>query len=178
MSPTRDDDLTARDEQPSKSELKRQSHELQALGETLIGLPAGELDELPLPDNLRDAVLLARRITSRGGLYRQKQYIGKLMRRIDAEPIRTALEARRVQARLDALGFRRIESWRDRLIAEDASTLRAFLEECPGADRARMDRLIAQARHERANGRPPRAARELFGLVREALEDLERGATA
>lgn len=178
MTPRREEGPAARDEPPSKSELKRLSLELQALGETLIDLPAAELDALPLPDNLRDAVMLARRITSRGGLYRQKQYIGKLMRRIDADPIRTALEARRAQARLDALRFRRVESWRDRLIAEGDTALRAFLEECPDADRARVQRLIAQTRHERASGRPPRAARELFGLVRDALEHRERATGA
>ncbi len=178
MTPTREEDRAHRDELPSKSELKRQSHELQELGETLIELPVAELDELPLPDNLRDAVMLARRITSRGGLSRQKQYIGKLMRRIDADPIRMALEARRVQARLDALRFRRVESWRDRLIAEGDAALEVFLEECPEADRARMQRLVSQSRHERANGRPPRAARELFGLLRDALEETERGTSA
>lgn len=88
---------------PSKSERKRRSADLQALGEALIDLPDSELDGLPLPESLRDAVLLARRITQHGGLYRQKQYIGKLMRRIDAEPILAAIAARRDAKRVAAL---------------------------------------------------------------------------
>jgi ribosome-associated protein len=83
------------DEGPSKSELKRRSHDLQAVGESLIGLSQRDFDAMPLPDELRDAVALARRIKSRGALYRQKQFIGKIMRRIDAEPIRAALLANR-----------------------------------------------------------------------------------
>src|SRR5690349_25086519 len=103
-----DDDF---DERPSKSLRKRQSTDLQRLGEALIALPQNELDALPLPENLRDAVQLARRITAHGGLYRQKQYIGKLMRKIDAEPIRAALDARRDRERVAALRFRRVEHW-------------------------------------------------------------------
>src|SRR5688572_20624329 len=89
-----DDEDENIDAGPSKSLRKRQSHDLQELGEALIELPQGELDALPLPDVLRDAVMLARRITAHGGLSRQKQFIGKLMRKIDAEPIRAALKAK------------------------------------------------------------------------------------
>src|SRR6185503_12252915 len=87
------------EERPSKSERKRRSDDLQSLGEALIDLPDSELNALPLPDNLREAVLLARKITAHGGLYRQKQYIGKLMRKLDAEPIRAALPSHRAMAR-------------------------------------------------------------------------------
>ena len=83
------------EERPSKSERKRRSDDLQSLGEALIDLPDSEFNALPLPEQLREAVQLARKITAHGGLYRQKQYIGKLMRKIDAEPIRDALGARK-----------------------------------------------------------------------------------
>src|SRR5688500_7046060 len=114
------DDENEFDERPSKSERKRQSTDLQTLGEALIELPQNELDALPLPENLRDAVELARRITAHGGLYRQKQYIGKLMRKIDAEPIREAIEARRDRERVEAMRFHRIEEWREKLLGEGA----------------------------------------------------------
>ena len=87
-----DDDI---DEGPSKSLLKRQSAELQQLGESLIELAPNELDDMQLPEKLRDAIDIAKRITAHGGLYRQKQFIGKLMRKFDVEPIRAALEAKR-----------------------------------------------------------------------------------
>src|SRR5690606_17993154 len=117
------------EERPSKSERKRQSDDLQSLGEALIDLPQNELDALPLPEQLRDAVMLARRITAHGGLYRQKQYIGKLMRKIDAEPIRAALAARHERERLESMRFHRIEQWRARLIQEGAAGLEAFFAE-------------------------------------------------
>jgi ribosome-associated protein len=156
-------------ERPSKSERKRRSSDLQDLGEMLIELPDAELNELPLPEQLRDAVLLARRITKHGGLYRQKQYIGKLMRKIDAEPIRKAIEARRARERADALSFRRIELWRDRLLKEGVSALERLQAEFPAVDRDTLAALLQQARIERDRDATPRAARELFKLLRRSL---------
>lgn len=164
-------DIDDSDERPSKSELKRQSAELQALGEALIDLPQSELDALPLPENLRDAVELARRITAHGGLYRQKQYIGKLMRKIDAEPIRQALAAKREKERLAALRFRNIEHWRDRLIAEGPQAIEALRAAAPAPfDGSPIERLIDRARDERRRGGPPRASRELFTALRDLLD--------
>jgi ribosome-associated protein len=156
-------------ERPSKSELKRRSSDLQELGEALIDLSDSELAELPLPDQLRDAVLLARRITKHGGLYRQKQYIGKLMRKIDAEPIRAALAEKRVRERTEALRFRRIEQWRDRLLREGPPALAQLRSEVPTIDVAAVESLVIRARKEREAQAPPRAARELFQLLRAAL---------
>jgi ribosome-associated protein len=154
---------------PSKSELKRRSSDLQALGEALIELSDSELDALPLPEQLRDAVLLARRITAHGGLYRQKQYIGKLMRKIDAEPIREALEAKRARERVEALRFRRIEQWRDRLLREGEPAIEHLQAEAPSVNAPAIAALIAQARKEREQSAAPRAARELFQVLRAAL---------
>jgi len=159
------------DERPSKSLRKRQSTELQDLGETLIELPESELEALPLPENLRDAVELARRITAHGGLYRQKQYIGKLMRKIDAEPIRAALAGRRDRERVSALRFRRVEHWRDRLIAEGASAIDALIADTQATvDAAALAKLIARAQTERKLEQPPHATRELFRALRQALD--------
>lgn len=158
-------------ERPSKSARKRESDDLQALGEELIGLPQNELDALPLPEQLRDAVLLARRIKAHGGLYRQKQYIGKLMRKIDAEPIRNAMNAKHEGERLAAMRFRRIEQWRDRLLKEGASALDALEAETQATlDRRRIEELIDRSRHERDRKGAPHASRELFRVVKEALD--------
>ena len=162
-----DEDL---DDRPSKSLRKRQSSDLQALGEQLIELSASELEALPLPENLRDAVELARRITAHGGLYRQKQYIGKLMRKIDAEPIRAALAAHKDRGRVAALRFRRVEQWRDRLLAEGASSIDALRAETNAEfDTAALARLVERALAERAREQPPHATRELFRMLREIL---------
>lgn len=162
------------DEGPSKSLLKRQSAELQQLGESLIELAPNELDELELPEKLRDAIDIAKRISAHGGLYRQKQFIGKLMRKIDVEPIRAALEAKRNAQRTEVLRFRRVELWRDRLLSEDGAALSALLEEHPHADRSQLERLLARARHEQQRKQPPAAARELFSVLR-ALLDPQQG---
>ncbi|MGH8176050.1 MAG: ribosome biogenesis factor YjgA [Steroidobacter sp.] len=156
-------------ERPSKSERKRRSTDLQDLGEALIELPDSELDELPLPEVLRDAVLLARRITAHGGLYRQKQYIGKLMRKFDVEPIRAAIEAQRGRERVEALRFRRIEQWRDRLLKEGLSAVEHLRVEAPEIDVDAVVTLVEQARKEQQADATPRAARELFKILRAAL---------
>jgi len=164
-----DADQDGVDEGPSKSELKRQSDALQRLGEELIELAPQELDAMELPEKLRDAVDLAKRITAHGGLYRQKQFIGKLMRKIDVEPIRAALEAKRQQQRTEALRFRRIEHWRDRLLSEEGA-IEAFAAEWANADVKQLQRLVAQAKHERDRRQAPAAARELFQVLRELVE--------
>jgi ribosome-associated protein len=157
-------------EKPSKSERKRRSDDLQALGEALIGLPDSEFDALPLPEQLREAVLLARRITAHGGLYRQKQYIGKLMRKIDAEPIRAALNAKHERERVEALRFRRIEQWRERLVKEGVEALEQLRAETSvGLELKMFHDLIQRTREERARNAPPHAGRELFRLLKEAL---------
>lgn len=161
-----DDDV---DEGPSKSALKRQSTELQRLGESLIELPAAELDELNLPEKLRDAVDIAKRITANGGLYRQKQFIGKLMRKIDSEPIRLALEAKKQAHRTQVMRLKRIEEWRERLL-NDTSSLNEFAAEFPDADQKQLQRLIARAHHERDHKQPPAASRELFKILHEIVE--------
>ena len=161
---------TYADEGPSKSERKRQSTGLQELGEALIELSQNELDALPLPENLRDAVELARRITAHGGLYRQKQYIGKLMRKIDAEPIRAAMAARKNRERVSAMRFRILEQWRDRLIADGAAAVDTLQTETTSQfDAAALKRLVERARAEREGQHPPHATRELFRALRDIL---------
>ncbi len=165
--------MTEHEDPPSKSARKRHSDDLQALGEALIALPDNELDALPLPENLRDAVLLARRITAHGGLYRQKQYIGKLMRKIDAEPIRAVLDTRHERERVATLRFRRVEQWRDRIIREGRPAVDQFVIECSGIEpsvHAELVALAAQAGKEQREHLPPAASRELFRRLREALE--------
>ena len=143
----------------------------------MIALPDSEFDALPLPENLRDAVLLARRITAHGGLYRQKQYIGKLMRKIDAEPIRAALNSRQNRERVATLRFRRLEQWRDRVILEGRSAVEHFAADCGGIEPALQSQLIELAERaawEQREGRPPAAARELFRKLREAMQESEQ----
>jgi ribosome-associated protein len=99
------DDETGADElPPSKSARKREAHALQKLGEELIAMRAADLARLPLPESLKEAIDEARRLTSRAALARQRQYVGKLMREVDVEPVRAALagltEERNARARM------------------------------------------------------------------------------
>jgi ribosome-associated protein len=152
---------------PSKSQRKRDADALQALGVALLDLPPADLEALPLPEKLRDALELLRRITSRGAQVRQKQYIGKLMRKIDIEPIGAAIERQRIAQANQSRDFHRLEAWRDRLLAEGEPALAALLSTHPHADASRIRRLLGEAARERAAEKNPAAARELFRYLRE-----------
>ncbi len=155
---------------PTKGELKRQAQTLQALGEQLIEAPEELIADLDLPEKLRDAIELARRITSHGALVRQKLFVGKLMRRVDPEPVRAALEAVSATARLETMRFKRAERWRDRLVLEGQPAIVEFIAEFPQADRAVLSRLTSAAAAEHAGGKPVGAKRELFRWVREVQD--------
>ena len=98
------DEETGGPRPPSKSQRKRDAHAAQKLGERLVAMRGQDLADLPLSEPLRDAIAEARRITSRGALSRQYQYIGKLMRGSDLAAIEAALtqreEAQKARARL------------------------------------------------------------------------------
>lgn len=155
---------------PSKSQRKRDSQALQALGEQLVTLPAAQLYALDLPEPLREAVGFARTMDARGARKRQLKFIGRLLRETDAEPIRAAIEALQRQDRQQALRFQRLETLRERLLSEGDAALAEFLQSHPDADRQRLRQLVRQARLEREQGRGPRSARALFRLLRELTE--------
>lgn len=150
----------------SRTRKKQQVEELQKLGAALVELTPGQLDALELPALLLAAVREAQRITSHGARRRQLQYIGKLMRKVDPEPIRAALAAVAGQSAQARARQKRLESWRERLIGDDTA-LTAFASEHPGADLQALRALIRNARKEIAGAKPPRAQRELFRLIRE-----------
>lgn len=153
---------------PSKSQLKRDAQALQALGETLVALPAAQLAQVPLTEALREAIEQCRRITAHGGRYRQLQYIGKLMRGIDPAPIRAVL------ARFDATSAEarrrqhQVERWVEALVAGDEAVLGAFFDAHPHVDRQHLRTLARNAARELAAGKPPKARRELFRCLRDA----------
>jgi ribosome-associated protein len=153
---------------PSKSQRKRESAALQVLGETLVGLGHDQLARIELPEHLRAAIDEARRISKFGALRRQLQYIGKLMRDVDPEPIRRQLDGLEGQSRAHSAWLHRLEHWRTRLISDDHA-LDEFVRLHPGIDVQPLRTLIRNARHEAAQSRPPRAFREIFRLLK-ALE--------
>lgn len=127
---------------PSKTARKREHLALQELGERLIGLSADELSQMPVDDELRDAVLAASEMKAHGALRRQKQLIGKLMRHVDAMPIRQALDARNADEKFAKRVFAESERWRDRIVRDGHSTIDAFIE-ATGRDDDALVELLA-----------------------------------
>lgn len=152
----------------SKTQRKKEMHELQALGAELVELAESQIAELQIPDALRAAVLEAKRIKTHEARRRQLQYIGRLMRDVDAGPIRAQLDALIGHSAQEAARHRRLESMREKLLAEDEA-LTAYVADHAGANLQALRTLIRNARREQKEGRPPRAYRELFRLLK-ALE--------
>jgi ribosome-associated protein len=159
-------------ERPSKSARKRAAHAAQDLGEELVRLREAQLEALDLPEKLKEAVRLARRITSRAGGARQRQYIGKLMREVDPEPIRAALNSRSAEDARETERFKRVESWRERLIREGAPALSELARWRPDIDQAEWARRVSSAQHERAAGSGTAASRELFRALRALFDTM------
>ncbi len=155
---------------PSKTRLKKDAHALQQLGVDLLELPESDWERLALPDTLVEALRTARRIRSRGALKRQQQFIGRLMRDIDPEPIHLHFERLRQKTRRQVQAHHALEEWRDRMIGEADEAIEAYLREHSGADRQHLRQLVRQARKERDRQKPPRAARALFRYLREIGE--------
>ena len=153
----------------SKTKRKQEMLELQSLGAKLVELPESQLEEMPMEDALRDAVLEAKRIKSHEAKRRQMQYIGRLMRDVDAAPLRERLEAITGHSAQAAAQHRRLEAWRERLLADDGA-LTAFAAEHPGADLQALRTLIRNTRKEQKEAKPPRSYRELFRLIKECSD--------
>jgi ribosome-associated protein len=154
------------DEVVSKTKRKQEMTELQKLGAKLVELPESQIAELPMEEKLREAVLEAKRITIHEAKRRQMQYVGKLMRQIDPAPLRERLEAITGHSAQAAAQHRRLEGWRERLLADDAA-LTAFAAEHPDADLQALRTLIRNTRKEQKEAKPPRSYRELFRLIKE-----------
>lgn len=151
---------------PSKSQRKRDAHEILNLAKTIIGLGDKLFKELALPEPVREAAVLARSITAHGGRKRQIQYMGKLMRGIDLDSIRAQLQAIDERAETSKRLHKQLESWRDRLIDEGDSALADLLVQWPEADRQQLRQLIRNAQRERDRQAPPKSSRALFQYLK------------
>ena len=169
-------------ETTSKTDLKRESEELQKLGEQLLTLREGLFAKLSLEEKLVEALAEMKRITNFEGRRRQSQYVGKLMRSLGEEQlqaIRDALETQRQGSAQDAMALHEAETWRDELIAGD-DALQRWLVRFPQTDTQQLRALVRQARKETphdadavSRGLAPRhgrAYREIFQLVKEHLQ--------
>ena len=151
---------------PSKSQLKREMTALQELGEELVGLSRERLAKIDMPERLRDAILDAQRITKHEARRRQMQYIGKIMRDVDAGPLREALDELKGLSAAANARQHHLENLRTRLM-EDEAAFGDLAREFPAADIQHLRQLRRNALREAEQGRPPRAYRELFRELRE-----------
>jgi len=169
---------------PSKTQIKNAMHELQELGAALMDLPEAKLNRIEMDDNLREALEELRRLTSFAARKRQVQYVGKLLRSADTEPLRRALEDQRQGHARTVRALQEIERWRDRLLAGDKG-LEDWVAAYPAADTPDFRALLARARDEhgahQAGDRIPGAPtgkgkhyRELFQQIRAVLQPPER----
>lgn len=163
----------AHDERPSKTQRKKEMHDLQSLGEALVEMPDARVERLELPESLRDALREYRRTRSHEGRRRQMQYIGKLMRRVDPEPIREAIAELQIGHAKDTLALHQAEHWRAELIASDDAVTR-WMSEHPQCDVQQLRSLVRAARKDAAAApeqRSGRAYRELFQFLKPLLEN-------
>jgi ribosome-associated protein len=155
----------------SKSQRKRDSHALQAVGEELLRLSVDQLKHFDLPEELLTAVLEAKKIpvSKHTAMKRQRQYIGRLMRDIDPAPIVDQLDALKGKSSRQNALMHLAEQWREKLINE-AGALEAFTREFPAAPAEQLLALVGKTRDERAARRPPKYFRELYQVIHAAVQ--------
>ncbi len=157
------------DTPPSRTQRKHEVEALQTLGRALTELARDQLKRIPMPDDLRNAVLDWHRFPKHEAQRRQLQYIGRLMRKIDPAPIEAALAHVRGESTAAKAHFHSLERWRERLLT-DPDGLTAWMTEHPDSDAQQLRTLIRNAAREAAQSKPPKSSRELFRLLREAIE--------
>ncbi len=163
-------ELDALEQPPSKTQLKKQMHDLQDVGAQLAALGDEQLRELDLPERLLDAIHELKRIHKFGAQRRQMQFIGKLMREVDVAPIVARLDAWTGTSREHVTWLHHVERWRDRLL-EDEAALTELLAAYPNADAQHLRTLLRNAHKEKALNKPPKSYREIFRALREIMPE-------
>ncbi len=161
-----DEDFSDSSARPSKTKKKEAMHELQDLGAELVELSVGQLKRIGLPEDLYDAVRECQKITAHGARRRQLQYLGKLMRNADDEPIRAGLALIRGESAAETARLHRLERMRVRLL-EDETTLSDIAAIWPGADLQHLRQLRRNALKEQEAGKPPKNFRAIFQTLQE-----------
>ena len=161
----------------SKTQMKKRMNELQDLGMELTRLSAETLKKIGLPEDLHQAVRDYKKITSNSALKRQTQYIGRLMRDIDPEPIRAFIARLKGENQAHNAFLQRVEQMRERLLADDEA-FTEFAAAHPQADLSALRTLIRNARKEKEQNKPPKNFRALYQAVKAEMEATESGGAA
>ncbi|MEZ8353086.1 ribosome biogenesis factor YjgA [Vibrio splendidus] len=150
----------------SKTEMKTDMDALQKLGEELVELKPSILDKFPLSEDLAQAIKDAQRFKNEAKR-RQLQYIGKVMRNVDPEPIQAALDKIRNKHSQATVELHKLEQLRDRIVAEGDAAISDVMEMYPEADRQRLRQLARQANKEKSANKPAKSSREIFQILKE-----------
>jgi ribosome-associated protein len=156
-------------ERPSKTELKRLSDALQDLGQELVEQPRDRVKRVPMPEDVRDAILECQNIKNHEGRRRQMQFVGKKMRTLSDEEvavIRQTIEGWKGASKADTAALHALERRREKLLADDKA-LTTLLEENPELEAQHLRTLIRNARKEQAENKPPKAYREIFQILKD-----------
>ncbi|UZE95212.1 ribosome biogenesis factor YjgA [Alkalimarinus alittae] len=156
----------------SKTSIKREMHELQALGKRLTELKRNQLEKVPVSETLKKAIEESARITQREATRRHMQYIGKLMRGEDAEAIQNAVDLFDASSKAFAQALHSLERWRDRLIEGSNDCLTEYFEEHPNADIQHLRQLVRNAKKDVKNEKNTGAAKKLFKYLR-MIDDMD-----
>ncbi|HEY0064337.1 MAG TPA: ribosome biogenesis factor YjgA [Telluria sp.] len=165
-------------ERPSKSELKRQMSELQKLGEELVAEARDRVKRVPMPEDVREAILMCQTITNHEGRRRQMQFVGKKMRTLDEEEIaviQRTIDSWKGMSKADTAALHALERRREKLLADDKA-LTVLLGEHPELDGQHLRTLIRNARKEQAENKPPKAYREIFQILKDVANKGKKAA--
>ncbi|MCC2973214.1 ribosome biogenesis factor YjgA [Massilia sp. IC2-476] len=156
-------------ERPSKSEAKRQSNELQKLGEQLVEAPRDRVKRVEMPEDVKEAILTCQTITNHEGRRRALQFVGKKMRTLDeaeVDVIKRTIDSWKGASKAETAALHALERRREKLLADDKA-LTQLLEENPELDVQHLRTLIRNARKEQAENKPPKAYREIFQILKD-----------
>ncbi|MBR0573840.1 MULTISPECIES: ribosome biogenesis factor YjgA [Pasteurellaceae] len=149
----------------SKSEIKRDAEDLKKLGAELVELSIPKLDTVPLSEKLKEAITLAQRLKMEARR-RQIQYIGKLLRQCDIEPIQDALDKLNNTHKQQQAILHKIEIIREQLIEQGDATINHLMTDYPTLDRQKLRSLIRGVLKERENNKPPKNFREIYQYLK------------
>jgi ribosome-associated protein len=156
-------------DRPSKSQLKREMTALQKLGEELVAEPKERVMRVPMPEDVRDAILQCQLIRDHEGRRRQLQYVGKKMRSLEEDEIaaiQKTLDSWKGASKAETAAMHALERRREKLLSDD-SALTDLRAEHPEVDVQHLRTLIRNARKEQAENKPPKAYREIFQILKQ-----------
>ncbi|UIN23248.1 ribosome biogenesis factor YjgA [Herbaspirillum frisingense] len=156
-------------DRPSKSQLKREMDALQKLGESLVAEPRDRVKRVPMPEDVRDAILECQQIKDHEGRRRQMQYVGKKMRTLEPDElaiIQKTIDSWHGASKAETAAMHALERRREKLLADDQA-LTELLDRHPEVDAQHMRTLIRNARKEQAEHKPPKAYREIFQILKQ-----------